>query len=157
MKSKIIIRKVKKEDIESFIDCYIKAYQDLKNYKYKTRKDIKNYFKWLYNRDKDGFMIAEENNKIAGFIAVDANWVNYKGEKILEIHELFVLPEFRRKGIASKLLNKALEYGIKKGLNKAELWVGKTNYRAINFYKQFGFEEIGVWGKWLRMKKSLNC
>ncbi|MDF2953957.1 MAG: Ribosomal protein S18 acetylase RimI [Thermodesulfobacterium sp.] len=150
------IRQVKLNDINEFIEIYIKAYEELENYKYKTRKEIKNYFKWLYKRDKEGFIVAEENNKSVGFAAGDANWINFEGEKVLEIHEIFVLPEFRKKGVGSKLLNEILSYGIKKRRRLAELWVGKTNYTAIGFYKYFGFKEAGEWGKWLRMIKSLN-
>jgi len=150
------IRQVKLNDINDFIETYVKAYEELENYKYKTRKEIKNYFKWLYNRDKEGFLVAEENNKAVGFAAGDANWINLEGEKVLEIHEIFVLPEFRKKGVGSKLLNEILSYGIKKGRRLAELWVGKTNYKAIDFYKRFGFKKAGKWGKWLRMIKSLN-
>uniref|UniRef100_A0A7V6CDF0 GNAT family N-acetyltransferase n=1 Tax=Thermodesulfobacterium geofontis TaxID=1295609 RepID=A0A7V6CDF0_9BACT len=150
------IRQVKLSDINDFIETYIRAYEELENYKYRTRKEIKNYFKWLYNRDKEGFVVAEEKDKSVGFAAGDANWINFEGKKVLEIHEIFVLPEFRKKGIGSQLLQYLLFYGVKKDKKLAELWVGKTNYKAINFYKKFGFKEAGEWGKWLRMIKSLN-
>lgn len=150
------IRKVTPYDIENFTEAYIKAYEYLSDYKYKTKGDIKNYFKWLYKRDKNGFLVAEENEIFVGCVAGDANWVNFEGEKVLEIHEIFVIPEFQKRGIGSKLLNEILSYGIEKGRKIAELWVGKTNYEAIEFYKKFGFKESGEWGKWLRMIKSLN-
>jgi ribosomal protein S18 acetylase RimI-like enzyme len=150
------IRQVKPNDINDFIETYIKAYEELENYKYRTRKEIKNYFKWLYNRDKEGFIVAEENGKSVGFADGDTNWTNFEGEKVLEIHEIFVLPEFRKRGIGSQLLTNLLSYGIKKDRKLAELWVGKTNYRALNFYKKFGFKEAGEWGKWLKMAKSLT-
>ncbi|MGC8754871.1 MAG: GNAT family N-acetyltransferase, partial [Thermosulfidibacteraceae bacterium] len=84
------------------MEDYIKAYSDLKEYKYTSKKDIKNYFKWLYKRDKEGFFVAEVDGKIVGFAAGDANWINSEGEKVLEIHEIFVIPEMRGKGIGTK-------------------------------------------------------
>ncbi len=150
------IRKVNPQDIEKFTEAYIKAYEALNDYKYRTRKEVKNYFKWLYKRDKDGFWVAEEKEAFAGCVAGDAYWVNPEGEKVLEIHEIFVIPEFRGRGIGTMLLEKILFYGIEQGKKLAELWVGKTNYSAIKFYKKFGFKEAGVWGKWLRMLKSLS-
>ncbi len=150
------IRKVNPQDIEKFTEAYIKAYETFNDYKYRTRKEVKNYFKWLYKRDKDGFWVAEEKETFAGCVAGDAYWVNPEGEKVLEIHEIFVIPEFRGRGIGTMLLEKILSYGIEQGKKLAELWVGKTNYSAIKFYKKFGFKEAGVWGKWLRMLKSLS-
>ncbi|MGC9017961.1 MAG: N-acetyltransferase [Caldimicrobium thiodismutans] len=152
----MIIREVSEEDLEAFVEDYIKAYSDLKEYKYTSKKDIKNYFKWLYKRDKEGFFVAEVDGKIVGFAAGDANWINSEGEKVLEIHEIFVIPEMRGKGIGTKLIEKLLEYGKKKGLKLAELWVGEKNYKAIEFYKTLNFKETGHGGKWIRMIKFLN-
>jgi L-amino acid N-acyltransferase YncA len=92
----MIIRQVRPDDIDNFIEIYTKAYKDLENYKYETKKEIKNYFKWLYKRDKEGFMVAEISGKPVGFAAGDTNWINFEGEKVLEIHEIFVLPEFMK-------------------------------------------------------------
>lgn len=150
------IRNVKSDDIVSFIEVYQKSYSGLEKYAYTRRKDIKHYFKWLYNRDSDGFLLAEINNRVVGFVACDANWISFiNGKKIGEIHELFVLPQFRRKHIGTSLLIKAISYARKKGRKFAELWVGKENYVAIRFYKKFGFQESGSVGIWLRMTKEL--
>lgn len=154
--AEIKIRKISYEDKDQFIDVYIRAYQSLSDYKYTSKGEVKNYFKWLYKRDNQGFLVAEKDGKAVGFIAGDGNWIDQEGERVLEIHELFVLPEERRKGVGSMLLKEILEYGKKRGLKKVELWVGKTNYQAICFYKKFGFKEVGTWGKWLRMVRSLN-
>jgi len=153
----MVIRQVRFDDIDNFIEAYIKAYEDLDDYKYHTKKEVKNYFKWLYKRDKDGFFVAEEEDKIAGFAASDANWINLKGEKILEIHEIFVLKEFKRKGVGDRLLEKVFEYGIRQGRKSVELWVGKTNFHAMRFYEKFGFKKIGEKGKWVKMRRSLIC
>lgn len=152
----MIIRKATLKDMEVFIENYIKAYERLKDYKYTSRSDVKHYFKWLYKRDREGFFVAEIDGKVAGFAAGDSNWINPEGLKVLEIHEIFVIPEMRERGIGRKLLEKLLEYGKSKGLKIAELWVGEKNFEAIEFYKKLGFKEAGLWGKWLRMIKPLN-
>ncbi len=152
----MIIRRVKRGDIDTFVEVYEKAYKGLEEYAYTKRRDIRNYFKWLYSRDKDGFMVAEVDGRAVGFVACDTNWISMlEGEKTGEIHELFVLPEYRNRGIGSTLLLKAIEYAKEKGRTYAELWVGRTNYRARRFYKKFGFAESGEWGKWIRMTKKL--
>jgi len=150
------IRLVKPEDINAFVKTYINAYSTLPDYKYTSKKDIKNYFKWLYKRDPEGFFVAEVNGKPVGFCACDSHWVNKNHKLVLAIHEIFVLPDFSGKGIGKALIQKALEYGRSKGLNIVELWVGEKNYKAINFYKNLGFKEEGKWGKWIKMTKCLS-
>lgn len=152
----IKIRRVSQEDLEAFVEAYMRAYAEFTEYKYHTRAEVKNYFKWLYKRDKEGGFVAEDEGKAIGFAFGDGNWINSNGEKVLEIHEVFVLPEYRGKGIGKALMLKLLEYGKERGLKEAELWVGEKNERAIKFYKKLGFKEDGKVGKWLRMTKPLS-
>ncbi len=152
----MLIRKVRKEDIWAFTDVYQKAYAEIPEYAYTRRKDIRNYFRWLLNRDAEGFMVAEVDDVAVGFVATDTNWISYvTGERVGEIHELFVLPEYRRRGIGSSLLTRSLKYAEKRGHKIAELWVGERNENAKRFYRKFGFREEGKWGKWVRMVREL--
>ncbi len=152
----MIIRCVRKDDIDRFIEVYRKAYRGLEEYAYTRRKDIRNYFRWLYSRDSEGFMAAEVGDVIVGFVACDTNWVSAFDEKdVGEIHELFVLPEYRGRGYGSRLLLKAMDYAKERGKDYVELWVGRTNYNARRFYQKFGFRESGSWGKWVRMVREI--
>jgi len=151
------IRRAEVSDVEKFIEVYLRAYSGMEKYAYTRRRDVKNYFKWLLSRDSEGFMVAEVDGVVTGFVACDTNWFSiFERKKVGEIHELFVLPEYRGRGIGSKLLLLSVEYAAKKGRDVAELWVGKTNYRARRFYLSHGFEERGEWGKWIRMRKDLS-
>jgi ribosomal protein S18 acetylase RimI-like enzyme len=150
------IRRADKDDLDDFVRVYVESYRGLEDYAYTRKRDVKNYFKWLLSRDKDGVMVAEIDGEAVGFVACDTNWFSiFERKKVGEIHELFVLPEFRGEGIGAKLMEKALEYALERNRKVAELWVGRTNYRARRFYASQGFEEAGEWGKWVRMRKVL--
>ncbi len=149
------IRRVERRDIDDFTRIYTEAYRGLEEYAYTKRRDIRNYFKWLYSRDRDGFFVAVGDEAV-GFVACDTNWISvFEGRKVGEIHELFVLPEHRGKGVGSSLLYRAISYATEKGRKKAELWVGRTNFKARKFYLRHDFREAGEWGKWIRMVKDL--
>ncbi len=159
----VIFRKVLPEDQNEFVRVYKDSYRDLEEYAYTKTRQIKSYFKWMLSRDRDGFMVAEmesednDNGRIVGFIMVDANWFSpFEMKKVGEIHELVVLPEFRRKGIGSKLVSKGFEYMKSKDRKIAELWVGFRNYHAKKFYRKLGFEERDPFGKWIRMTKKVG-
>ena len=53
-----------------------------------------------------------------------------------------VLPDYRNKGIGSKLLAALLTQLAKKGYKKTSLAVQKDNY-AVRMYKKAGYETIG--------------
>lgn len=55
-----------------------------------------------------------------------------------------LLPDYRGKGLGSKLLSAVLDHSKIFGLEKIELHVYTSNTSAINLYKKFGFEEEGL-------------
>jgi len=152
----IRIRNVTNEDLDDFVEIYREAYRGLEEYAYTRTRDIKSYFRWLMNRDRDGFFVAEIDDKPVGFVACDTNWISvFENEKVGEIHEIFVHPKWQGKGIGSALLLRALDYARSKGRRLAELWVGVGNLKAKRFYEKFGFEESGSWGRWIRMIREI--
>ncbi len=150
------IRNVNINDLEKFIEVYISAYKKLNKYFYRKKRNIKWYFKWLLKRDKEGFFVAEIDDKAVGFIACDANWEGFFNEKIGEIHEIVVREEYKGRGIGKELMKKAEAYLKSKGHNIIELWVGEENYIAIKFYRKLGYKEEGKFGEWIRMYKELK-
>jgi len=71
--------------------------------------------------------IAELNDVVAGFIAFHDDWVN----------QLYVAPQFQRRGIGRDLLAIA-----KRGNASLQLWVFEVNEPAIRFYQQQGFRIV---------------
>ncbi len=167
-----IFRKVSPGDLKDFVKVYRDSYKGLEEYAYTKTRQIKSYFRWMLSRDTNGFMVAEvaesdradeveiaeiKDKKAVGFIMVDTNWFSpFEMRKVGEIHELVVLPEFRRKGIGSKLVSKGFDYMRSRNRKIAELWVGFRNYHAQKFYRKLGFEERNSFGKWIRMTKWVD-
>lgn len=151
-----------KGDIDKFTELYLIAYNAygniLKEYAYSKRSDVRDYYKWLLKRDAEGVFKAEqrESGNTLGFICADANWVSYfENERCGAIHELFVKPEFQKKGIGKKLVFHVFDYFRRKNIRKVELWVGVKNERARKFYASLGFREGITYGKWLRIVRYL--
>ncbi len=153
--SSVIIRNATKDDIESFVDVYIDAYRDYEIYAYTSIKDIKRYFRWLFKRDRGGFFVAEISEPV-GFAVCDTNWFSpFEGKKLAELHELFVRSKFKGKGVGSKLLERAIEYGRERKRDAMGLWVGEKNEPAKRFYRKHGFIEKGKFGVWIRMLRKI--
>jgi ribosomal-protein-alanine N-acetyltransferase len=62
----------------------------------------------------------------------------------LHINNLAVLPEFRRTGIASALLEFVLQYGVELGARRATLEMRRSNDSARLLYERFGFTAAGI-------------
>ncbi len=142
---------------KEMVELYMRAYRGLEVYAYKGKEDVSSYIDWLEKRDRGGIFLAFKDDRLVGFIASDAKWFSKREGKVVgAIHELVVDETYRRKGVATLLMNEAIDYFRKRGLDMAELWVGDENETARKFYKKFGFRESGRYNYWIRMVRSLR-
>jgi ribosomal-protein-alanine N-acetyltransferase len=91
-------------------------------------------FNKFYEIYPKGFLVAEENKKIIGFI-VGINTSN----TCMRIPMLAVTKNYRKKQIGSKLLANLIKISLHENFRLIELEVKISNHAAINFYKKHGF------------------
>ncbi|AGT32423.1 acetyltransferase [Geobacillus genomosp. 3] len=86
------------------------------------------------------YLIATEDHQLMGWILIGASQ-DPLTEKIYGfIYELFVLEEFRGKGIAKKLIETAIEHLKQDGYSEVRLRVYAGN-QAMKLYETFGFKQ----------------
>lgn len=90
-------------------------------------------FKAFFLKHPENFLVATLNNEVVGYIMFDKF---YDSGIIVSIA---VSRKFRRRGIGSLLLTKALERLKELRSKEVLLQVETTNTSAISFYKNFGF------------------
>lgn len=59
------------------------------------------------------------------------------------VHALEVLPEARRKGIASELMRTAADWAVANGASSVAVLVVRANLAAVRLYRSLGMEEAG--------------
>jgi hypothetical protein len=76
-----------------------------------------------------------------------------------EIADLYVLPEFRMKGIARSLVETAIEWSRSHDCSAVAVTItreGETRHNLTRLYGRFGFEPMGRIGATLRFKPALG-
>lgn len=95
-------------------------------------------------------VVAKDNSKIIGI----AQWYVKENPKagVAEIEEVYVLDEYRKQGIGSKIIKFTID-SIKNNFDKIGLepkkiylFVSKNNSSAITLYQKAGFQEINPVG-----------
>lgn len=84
------------------------------------------------------FLARDNNRRAVGFCSF------WRVLDELHVNNLAVLPEFRRTGIASALLQFVLRFGVMLGARRATLEVRRSNGDALLLYERFGFSVAGV-------------
>ena len=78
-----------------------------------------------------------EKKKVEGF-GMFLEVQNY-----LDLYSLFVSPMYRKRGIATNIIDRAVNHCKKKNLRKIILEVNEKNTKALNFYTRKSFIETG--------------
>ena len=95
----------------------------------------------LTNRHEVVVVADGENGRLAGFVCVQLKKSFCYEDFMPEITEVYVRPDYRRHGVARKMLTFAQEYCKKiYPLHSFELLTGSDNTAAQKLYSALGFE-----------------
>jgi GNAT superfamily N-acetyltransferase len=102
---------------------------------------------------RDGFgpnpyyscLIAEHDGQPAGFALFFYNYSTWMGQPGIYLEDLFVLPEFRGRGIGKALLQRVAAVALEKGCQRLQWEVLDWNTPAIDFYRAMGAEFLDEW------------
>jgi ribosomal protein S18 acetylase RimI-like enzyme len=130
-----MIRRARKGDYNEVIRLYGQFVNNPKRY---SKYDADSFFK-LLNARNAYIYVAEIQNKIVGFITFSVRNVLRYEKPILEVEELYVIPEKRRKGIGRKLLEIALNHA--RNCEYVCLASGKKWKDGHKFYSALGFDQ----------------
>lgn len=90
----------------------------------------------------------KENSSARYFVAETDRVVGYMSFwKVVDegqINNIAVLPDYRNRGIGSRLLDFAIETGKSMGVNSFTLEVRSSNIGAVKLYEKHGFEADGI-------------
>ena len=99
-------------------------------------------------------ILAEANEKIVGYLAGsiyrDETYSYYEG-LTAEVDNMFILEEYRKFGIGSKLMNSFFDWAKENGAKRALVTASIGNESTIKFYEKHGFEKLNI-----TLKKNLN-
>ncbi len=95
-------------------------------------------FRDALERDYYLFLKAEWNGTLAGYCGYQRSF------EIADITNVTVREEFRRRGIAGRMLKALMEEGRRQGIERFTLEVRRSNEIAVALYERLGFRQEGV-------------
>ena len=139
---KIQILKAKKEHIDNIVDFQIKMAAETEDLL--LDKDIvrSGVFHIFENDHKGYYLIARVDEKIIASLLVLYEWSDWRNGNVVWLHSVYVLPEFRKKGVF-RLMYEQLKQNVNKDdtLKGIRLYVDKTNQNAQKVYKSIGMSD----------------
>ena len=157
----IEIRKGTKEDIPKIKECLVDSWveharqePELLDEEKMRQSDIEGYYTKCFEDPNNSFvLIAEEDGKLVGFQRADVKEIPefFKNNKILYLDDAYVLPEFRRKGIATKLIVDAERIAKDMDIKRIQSRVYTFNKPTQELLKSLGYRSPhATWDKVLK-------
>jgi len=90
-------------------------------------------------------VLARADGSVVGFALFFHNFSTFLGRPGLYLEDLFVVPEWRGRGIGRKLMAHLAEIAVSRGCGRMEWSVLDWNRPAIGFYERIGASLLEDW------------
>ena len=88
---------------------------------------------WIFDKQKAEVIFVTENEKEVGFALFFHNFSTFLGRAGIYLEDLFVLPEFRKRGYGKALLKRLAAIAVERGCGR------------LDFYMSLGAEPMSDW------------
>ncbi|MGG0670124.1 GNAT family N-acetyltransferase [Sporosarcina koreensis] len=110
---------------------------------YEQTSDVegaKGYIQKRLENEDSVIFIVKNNQKYIGFTQLYPTFSSISMKNAWILNDLFIDPEYRKKGIGEMLLHKAKDYAIKTGAKSISLSTAPDNFSAQRLYEKNGYE-----------------
>lgn len=118
---------------------------------FEDSSDGEKFFKDMIERADGCCFVAEEDGHLVGYVNGGAKKMVAHKAKYFEIDNLGVVPEKKRQGLGTRLLEVVTEWAKERGYEQMYLNSYSKNTGALEFYRKNSFREIDV-----SLKKAIS-
>lgn len=97
----------------------------------------------LANPDFVRFCVAERDKVLLGVASVHTGFSTWRSSPMGSIEDVYVVPEARRAGVASAMIQFLFDYARRRGFCRLQLDVQDDNEGARAFYESLGMHDSG--------------
>lgn len=89
---------------------------------------------WIFKKNKSNVIFAMISDIEIGFALFSYNFSTFLGKSGIYLEDLFILPEYRRKGYGKAFMRHLAQIAIEQGYGRLEWCCLNWNIDSINFY-----------------------
>ena len=148
-------RFAKKEDTLLILE-FIKElaiYEKMENLVVADKETIAN---WLFDKGRAEVIFALEDGKEVGFVLFFHNFSTFLGRAGIYIEDLFVKPEFRKRGHGKGLIKEVARICVERNCGRLEFCCLDWNKPSIDFYLSLGATPLNDWTTYRFEGQSLS-
>lgn len=145
MSLEVILRPATRTDVPVLFDL-IKALAEYEKLSHAVTGNADSLEKHLFGeRPYAEAILAECGGQVVGWVLFFYNYSTFLTQPGIYIEDLFVLPEYRGRGIGKSLVAHVALLAVKRGCGRLEWSVLDWNQPAIAFYQGLGADVLPDW------------
>jgi ribosomal protein S18 acetylase RimI-like enzyme len=146
----ITIRKAIISDASTIIDFQKRMAWETESIRLETEVLSKGVTSVFSDQSKGQYYVAESDGKIVASLLITYEWSDWRNTNVWWIQSVYVLSEFRRKGIFTTMYSFLKKEVSKESVAGLRLYVELNNIRAQKTYKAIGMDnEHYIMFEWL--------
>jgi ribosomal protein S18 acetylase RimI-like enzyme len=97
------------------------------------------------DENKGVYYVAEENGTVVASLMITFEWSDWRNSNIWWFQSVYVIPEYRRKGVFRMMYDHVRQEGMAQGIAGLRLYVEAENTRAQKTYEAMGMNGGHYW------------
>ncbi len=148
----MIVREAGKEEYNSIVEFQLAMAVETEDVSLDRATVEKGVKAVLADSTRGRYYVAEIEGRIAGSLLTTYEWSDWRNGTILWIQSVYVLPEFRRRGVYRNLYSHIKKMVMEDNrLNGIRLYADKSNTAAHKTYRKLGMiDDHYVTFEWLK-------
>ena len=144
MENTLTFRSAERKDVPLILD-FIRALAEYERMADQVVADEATLEEWLFDRQKAEVLFAMLEGKEVGFALFFHNFSTFLGRAGLYLEDLFVLPEYRGRGVGRAILRRLAALAVERRCGRLEWWCLDWNEPSIAFFRSLGAEPMSDW------------
>ncbi len=110
----------------------------------------------VFEKKKVNLFVALEGGKHVGYALYFYTYSSFLARPTLYLEDLFVLKEYRKKGVGFALFRRCVDEALRQGCGRMEWSVLTWNKKAIDFYERLGARRLEEWVVYRATREDLK-
>jgi GNAT superfamily N-acetyltransferase len=134
------VRKAIPEDMPAIADFQIKMAWETEHFVL-SPKIVTNGVKAVFDKPSRGqYWVATDNGNVIASLLITCEWSDWRNTEIWWLQSVYVIPEFRRKGVFRKMYSFIKAEAEKQNVAALRLYVETNNVAAQKTYEAIGMK-----------------
>jgi GNAT superfamily N-acetyltransferase len=147
----IQIRKANPSDAPSIIDFQLRMAWETEKMKLVPEIVTKGVDAVYRDQSRGQYYVAETDGKVIASLLITTEWSDWRNCNVWWFQSVYVVPEFRRKGVFRKMYSHIRELAVQQGIAGLRLYVETKNSKAQKTYEALGMSsEHYAFYEWMR-------